>query len=105
MLTTLSFPSPSGRGSLEPSSVAHPSPLPSGRILLRLARHRYQRTLGIGLILEVLFERDAQMPAAEHLHELVPGSHLAVMEGYAHNAYYENWQGFNKIVRNFVGSL
>src|SRR4029077_462151 len=48
---------------------------------------------------------DAQLPAAEHLHELVSGSHLAVMHGYARNAYYEDWLGFNCIVREFIDDL
>ena len=56
-------------------------------------------------MLIVVGSLDAQLPAAEHLHELVPGSRLAVMEGCPHNAYYQDWAGFNRIVREFINGL
>ncbi len=79
------------------ASYANPSRDPSE--LAALAKHITSP------MLIICGSLDAQLPAAEHLHELVPGSQLAVMEGYAHNAYYENWKGFNDLVRTFVGSL
>ena len=38
-------------------------------------------------LLAVVGRLDAALPSAEHLHELVPGSHLEVLAGNAHNEY------------------
>ena len=79
------------------ASYANPSRDPSE--LAKLAR-------GIrSPMLIVVGSLDVQLEPAKHLHELVPNSRLAVMEGYAHNAYYQDWAGFNRIVREFIASL
>ena len=49
-------------------------------------------------LLAVVGRLDAALPSAEHLHELVPGSHLEVLAGNAHNEYYQSADDFNRRV-------
>jgi pimeloyl-ACP methyl ester carboxylesterase len=50
----------------------------------------------------VVGERDWMAAAARHLHELVPGSRLAVIDGAPHNAYYECAEAYNRVVDAFL---
>lgn len=50
----------------------------------------------------VVGELDWMAPAARHLHELVPGSRLAVIEGAPHNAYYQASDEYNAVVGDFL---
>lgn len=53
----------------------------------------------------VVGEVDWMAPAARHLHELVPGSRLAVIEGAPHNAYYETADAYNRIAGAFLDEV
>ena len=48
---------------------------------------------------------DSLRPAAEYLHELVPHSKLHVVEGNAHNEYYQAAGEFNRVVGDFLAGL
>jgi pimeloyl-ACP methyl ester carboxylesterase len=50
----------------------------------------------------VVGEVDWMAPAARHLHDLVPGSRLAVIDGAPHNAYYEASEAYNRVVSEFL---
>jgi pimeloyl-ACP methyl ester carboxylesterase len=50
----------------------------------------------------VVGELDWMAGAARHLHALVPGSRLAVIEGAPHNAYYETAGAYNRVVSEFL---
>lgn len=50
----------------------------------------------------VVGEHDWLAPAARHLHELVPGSRLAVVPDGPHNVYYETADAYNRIVEEFL---
>jgi pimeloyl-ACP methyl ester carboxylesterase len=53
----------------------------------------------------VVGELDWMAAAARHLHELVPGSRLAVIDGAPHNAYYESPEAYNRRVGEFLAGL
>ena len=53
----------------------------------------------------VVGELDWMAAAARHLHELVPGSRLAVIDGAPHNVYYEAADAYNRVVAGFLGAL
>jgi pimeloyl-ACP methyl ester carboxylesterase len=53
-------------------------------------------------LLAIVGRLDAALPSAEHLHELVPGSRLEVLEGNAHNEYYQSADEFNRRVAAFL---
>lgn len=53
-------------------------------------------------LLAIVGRLDAALPAAEHLHELVPGSRLEVLDGNAHNEYYQSADEFNRRVAAFL---
>jgi pimeloyl-ACP methyl ester carboxylesterase len=46
---------------------------------------------------------DRARPAAERLHQLVPGSEYVVIEGAPHNVYYETASQYNAAVADFLG--
>lgn len=48
---------------------------------------------------------DRLVPACEHLHELVPGSKLRVIEGAPHNVYYEAAAEYNATLDAFLESV
>ena len=45
---------------------------------------------------------DRVVPAAEHLHELVPGSRLTIIDGAPHNVYWDAAEGYNAAVSKFL---
>jgi len=53
----------------------------------------------------VVGELDWMAAAARHLHQLVPGSRLAVIEGAPHNAYYETAGLYNDVVGEFLARV
>jgi pimeloyl-ACP methyl ester carboxylesterase len=53
-------------------------------------------------LLAIVGRLDAALPSAEHLHELVPGSRLEVLDGNAHNEYYQSADEFNRRVAAFL---
>ena len=53
----------------------------------------------------VVGEHDWLADAGRHLHELVPGSRLAVVPGAPHNVYYETADAYNAIVHEFLSSV
>jgi pimeloyl-ACP methyl ester carboxylesterase len=53
-------------------------------------------------MLVIVGARDNLRPAAEHLHELVSHSRLHVVEGNAHNEYYQAADEFNRVVGQFL---
>jgi pimeloyl-ACP methyl ester carboxylesterase len=53
----------------------------------------------------VVGERDWAAAAARHLHELVPGSRLAVIADAPHNAYYETPEAYNRAAGTFLDAL
>lgn len=53
----------------------------------------------------VVGEHDWLAPAARHLHDLVPGSRLAVVPGAPHNVYYETAEAYNAIVADFLSAV
>jgi len=62
-----------------------------------------RRVAGIRSPMQVVVgELDWMAPAARHLHELAPGSRLAVIEGAPHNAYYETAEAYNRVVSEFL---
>ncbi len=48
---------------------------------------------------------DRAVPAAEHLHELVVGSRLTVIEGAPHNVYWEAAEEYNAAVSKFLDEV
>lgn len=48
---------------------------------------------------------DRLLPAAERLHELVPGSRLTVIDGAPHNVYWEAAEAYNAAVSKFLDEL
>jgi len=48
---------------------------------------------------------DRALPSAEHLHELVPGSRLSVIEGAPHNVYWEAAEEYNAAVSKFLDEV
>jgi pimeloyl-ACP methyl ester carboxylesterase len=48
---------------------------------------------------------DNLKPLMDHLHELVPGSRYAVIEGAAHSAHYERFEEYCRIVEAFLRDL
>jgi pimeloyl-ACP methyl ester carboxylesterase len=56
-------------------------------------------------MLVIVGARDSARAAAEHLHELVPHSRLHVVDGNAHNEYYQAAAEFNRVVAEFLGNL
>lgn len=56
-------------------------------------------------VLAIVGRLDAALASAEHLHELVPGSKLEVLEGNAHNEYYQSAAEFNRRVAAFLGGV
>jgi pimeloyl-ACP methyl ester carboxylesterase len=53
-------------------------------------------------LLAIVGRLDAALTSAEHLHELVPGAKLEVLEGNAHNEYYQSAEDFNRRVAAFL---
>jgi pimeloyl-ACP methyl ester carboxylesterase len=53
----------------------------------------------------VVGEHDWLAAAARHLHELVPGSRLAVVPGAPHNVYYEAVEEYDRIVGEFLSAV
>lgn len=53
-------------------------------------------------MLVVVGSLDGAVPAAKHLHELVPGSELRIIEGAPHNVYYEAVDEYNAAVDAFL---
>lgn len=61
------------------------------------------RVAGIRSPMQVVVgELDWMASAARHLHELVAGSRLTVIEGAPHNAYYETADAYNRVVGEFL---
>ncbi|HET6793232.1 MAG TPA: alpha/beta hydrolase [Acidimicrobiales bacterium] len=56
-------------------------------------------------MLVVVGSLDRALPSAEHLHELVPGSRLAVIEGAPHNVYWEAAAEYNEAVSKFLADV
>jgi pimeloyl-ACP methyl ester carboxylesterase len=56
-------------------------------------------------MLVVVGSLDRAGPAAEHLHELVAGSRLAVIEGAPHNVYWEAAEEYNAAVAKFLDEI
>lgn len=56
-------------------------------------------------MLVVVGSLDGAVAAAKHLHELVPGSELRVIEGAPHNVYYEAVDDYNASVDAFLGRV
>ncbi len=48
---------------------------------------------------------DWALPAAEHLHELVPGSRLEVVDGAPHNVYWEAADEYNAALSKFLDEV
>jgi pimeloyl-ACP methyl ester carboxylesterase len=48
---------------------------------------------------------DRAVPAAEHLHELVPGSRLTIIDGAPHNVYWEATEEYNAAVSKFLDEI
>jgi pimeloyl-ACP methyl ester carboxylesterase len=48
---------------------------------------------------------DRALPSAEHLHELVPGSRLAVIDDAPHNVYWEAAEEYNAVVSKFLDEV
>lgn len=48
---------------------------------------------------------DRIAPGAEHLHELVPGSRLTVIDGAPHNVYWEAAEEYNAVVSKFLDEI
>jgi pimeloyl-ACP methyl ester carboxylesterase len=53
-------------------------------------------------VLAIVGRLDAALVSAEHLHELVPESKLEVLDGNAHNEYYQSADEFNRRVAVFL---
>ena len=53
----------------------------------------------------IVGELDWLRPAAEHLHTLVKGSRLAIVDGGPHNVYYETSSEYNAIVGEFLDTV
>ncbi len=45
------------------------------------------------------------MPAAEHLHQLVAGSRLAIIDGAPHNVYWETAEEYNAAASKFLDEV
>lgn len=56
-------------------------------------------------MLVVVGSLDAAVPAAEHLHELLPQSELHVIDGAPHNVYYEAAEAYNTRVARFLDGV
>jgi pimeloyl-ACP methyl ester carboxylesterase len=56
-------------------------------------------------MLVIVGAQDGLRPAAEHLHELAPHSRLHVVEGNAHNEYYQAAEEFNRVVSEFLAGV
>jgi esterase len=56
-------------------------------------------------LLTIVGRQDAALASAEHLHELVPGARLEVLDGNAHNEYYQSADEFNRRVATFLDSV
>jgi pimeloyl-ACP methyl ester carboxylesterase len=48
---------------------------------------------------------DRAVPVAEHLHELVPGSRLTIIDGALHNVYWEAAEEYNAAVSKFLDEV
>lgn len=53
-------------------------------------------------LLAIVGRLDAALSSAEHLHELAAGSRLEVLDGNAHNEYYQSADDFNRRVAAFL---
>jgi len=56
-------------------------------------------------MLVVVGSLDRALPSAEHLHELVPGSRISVIEGAPHNVYWEAASAYNEVVGAFLDEV
>jgi pimeloyl-ACP methyl ester carboxylesterase len=56
-------------------------------------------------MLIVVGSLDRAVPAAEHLHELVDGSRLTVIDGAPHNVYWEAAEEYNAAVSKFLDEV
>lgn len=56
-------------------------------------------------LLVVVGSLDRAVPNAERLHQLVPGSRYALIEGAPHNVYYEAAQPYNEAVSAFLDDV
>lgn len=56
-------------------------------------------------MLVVVGSLDRVLPSARHLHELVPGSRLEVIEGAPHNVYWEAAEPYNAAVSKFLDEV
>jgi pimeloyl-ACP methyl ester carboxylesterase len=48
---------------------------------------------------------DRAVSSAEHLHELVPGSRLTIIDGAPHNVYWEAAEDYNAVVSKFLDEV
>ncbi len=48
------------------------------------------------------FDRNAPLPAAEHVADAVPGARLAIFEQSAHAPFYEEPEEFNRVLQEFI---
>jgi pimeloyl-ACP methyl ester carboxylesterase len=56
-------------------------------------------------LLAIVGRLDAALPSAEHLHELVAGSRLEVLDDNAHNEYYQSADDFNGRLASFLDGV